>query len=309
MRLILDPDLFEFSGGSDMEEAEYLTMLEDTVTFAKEQFQEPFLDSYDGAPYCCYIGPPYANAVIFQGLFSEANYAQIVSDILSLMDGRDWIDVSGEKPAQCGALSLDANSILSRPFLQYLAWLVPNQNHGDIPSLLLLGHANRTQFPKVTVTAETGSRTLETLYCPATDCHHVVAAFLGAPLNHDDMFPRRDACRALNDAFKAEPRGNPNYNLALFIRYAEEAAQRNGYSKHKALTQKNTSQNHKRIVFGHPQGDYYLSADLESGGFEVFDAHTKVTCRQGRSYKHLGEYNYCGELTDDPDTNGHPLFV
>ena len=70
---------------------------------------------------------------------------------------------------------------------------------------------------------------------------------------------------------------------ALFEKVGTAVAKYNEYQKDRYLSKLNTTCNKRRIVFKKIKGKkFYLSLDLESGGFEVFD----------NRYKHLGQFNF-----------------
>lgn len=87
--------------------------------------------------------------------------------------------------------------------------------------------------------------------------------------------------------------------IALYIEIGTLVAEYNCYTKDTTLSKKNSTDKKIRIVFKKNIGkEYYLSLDVESGGFEVFD-HNLI---------HLGQYNFNGERVKPATPKTHKLL-
>ena len=92
---------------------------------------------------------------------------------------------------------------------------------------------------------------------------------------------------------------NESEKQALFEKMGPVVAMYNLYEKNNNLSQLNTTSRAKRIVFEKTLGEkYYLSQDLESGGFEVFD----------KNYRHLGQYDFSGKQVKKAEPRNHKLL-
>lgn len=88
-------------------------------------------------------------------------------------------------------------------------------------------------------------------------------------------------------------------DISVFWRITKEVALRNMYSYDQNVTSKNNSDNHKRKIYTYNK-KYYISADFESGCFELCDYRGK----------HKGEISYIGEKLSPPDkTGGHDIKI
>jgi hypothetical protein len=96
------------------------------------------------------------------------------------------------------------------------------------------------------------------------------------------------------DLFKKKRDSTKSYHerLAVIIDYGTKVAERNLYRRDTKVSELNSTEEKKRIVFGAGTGKErtYLSIDLETGGFEVCNYLGK----------HIGEYFY-----DGTQTSGH----
>lgn len=119
--------------------------------------------------------------------------------------------------------------------------------------------------------------------------------------DENKIFPRYKFCQEYNNYVINIIHNNltQSEKIAIFEKIGTLVAIYNGYVKDLNLTKKNNRKNMKRIVFRKMQGKkFYLSLDLESGGFEVFDA----------GFKHLGQYNFSGSKIKDASPLDHKLI-
>ena len=90
-----------------------------------------------------------------------------------------------------------------------------------------------------------------------------------------------------------------NDNIVVFWQITKEIALRNRYSYDQNVTSKNNSDNHKRKIYTYNK-NHYISADFESGCFELCDHRGK----------HQGEISYTGnELSPRDKNGGHDILV
>jgi len=88
-------------------------------------------------------------------------------------------------------------------------------------------------------------------------------------------------------------------DISVFWRITKEVALRNMYSYDQNVTSKNNSDNHKRKIYTYNK-KHYISADFESGCFELCD----------HKGKHKGEISYIGVKLSPPDKTGcHDINV
>lgn len=129
----------------------------------------------------------------------------------------------------------------------------------------------------------------------------VLLPYLKDDINCDEIFPRAKFCSKYNecviktiDAFSMDQSGKN----AIFESVGATVAAYNMYTKNTHLSKLNTSRNKKRIVYEKKTGKkYYLSLDLESGGFEVFDD----------GYRHLGQFSFACNKVKPEDPKNHKL--
>ena len=92
---------------------------------------------------------------------------------------------------------------------------------------------------------------------------------------------------------------NQSEKIALFEKIGDTVAKYNFYERNKGLSNKNSTSYKKRIVYTRIQNkDFYLSLDLESGGFEVFD----------KKYIHQGQYNFDHKKVKRAEPKTHKLL-
>jgi len=130
----------------------------------------------------------------------------------------------------------------------------------------------------------------------------VLLAHLKPVSNNNEIFPRADFCSNYNcymkNKIKHDRMCQPE-KIALFEQIAEVVAIYNGYKRDRRLTELNSTPQKKRTVYKKEAGKlFYLSIDVESGGFEVFDYR----------FCHLGQYDFSGNRVKPPSPATHKLI-
>ena len=129
----------------------------------------------------------------------------------------------------------------------------------------------------------------------------ILLPYLKCVDNWDSIFPRASFCSKYNqyvlDMIKSQGMGERE-KQALFEDVGAIVAIYNMYSKNNRLSRINTTGAKKRIVYEKKKGKkYYLSLDLESGGYEVFD----------HAYRHLGQFSFSCQKVKPAEPSTHFL--
>lgn len=130
---------------------------------------------------------------------------------------------------------------------------------------------------------------------------NVLSPYLKSNHDTDAIFPKADFCGKYNEyvqRIKSIQSMDQYSKNALFETIGDLVAFYNDYEKDNRLSKLNTTKDKKRIVFSKRNGrKYYLSLDLESGGFEVFD----------RTFAHQGQFDFSGEQVKPASPRDHIL--
>ena len=300
-KLVFDPGLFEISEKLSREDQiEHFNFLKDSITFAVN-YLDVVLDMYNGAPYRYYFDPPstYLNPPITRSLIIKNEFSQISKDLLRMI--RNGQDVSlSSKAVCCDDMVLDSNSITTVPFLAYVYSLFSNSQQGN-SYLLLLSKANAPCAPTLTFQSDNSSFTMTAVSNPSIDCNGVIFKYLKACANANEMFPQKDACLALNQAFQdvvSSSQLSIPEKKTFYKKFGREVASRNYYQKQPEISRRNP----QYMVFVHAQRKYYLSVDCEHGAIEIFSCN-------GQHPIHLGEYDFSCNFQKHADPTTHNLDV
>ena len=179
-------------------------------------------------------------------------------------------------------------------FRSYLSYL----NGRD--AVLFIGEDNFSVPRPIEVHAESIFEIITSTYIDL-ELSNVLLPYLKDVGDCDAIFPRAAFCSKYNDHVlqKIQQQNlNQSDKNALFENVGKVVATYNMYTKNTRLSTINSTRNKRRIVYEKCQGKkYYLSLDLESGGFEVFD----------RQYRHLGQFSFSGIKNKPADPIHHIL--
>lgn len=141
---------------------------------------------------------------------------------------------------------------------------------------------------------------VDTSHVATVETADVLLKYFRDNLNTDEMFPMQSFCAVYNDYVKAQSTSmRQAEKIALFEKIGDVVAKYNFYIKEQRLSSLNTTKYKKRIVYKKGKSKvWYLSLDLESGGFEAFD----------KNYIHLGQYNFSCERVKKPEPHRHKLI-
>lgn len=205
------------------------------------------------------------------------------------------INLSDESYAFPNDFFLTTNDELNKYFSNLLGYILANdiscllclsiKNHrSKIQSnkqLFIVKHISGEVDSKITEMIQNGSYLLPELAIP--DLHN--------PIPFSELC---DYFLELQNEMKKE-----NDDLSVFWKITREVALRNRYELDTIVTNKNNSKNHKRKIYTYNK-THYISADFESGCFELCD-------RRG---KHQGEISYTGTpLSPRDETGSHDINV
>lgn len=300
-KLVLDPGLFEVSKElSKEDQIEHFNFLKNSITFAVN-YLDASIDTYNGAPYHHYYNAPsiYQQPPITKSLTVKNRFSEIRKDLQRMMRaGRDVI--LSDKVVACDSLRLDAESITSAPFLAYIYYLLfDNKEYNRC--LLLLSKANADCTPKVSFKFGNNLFDITAVSNPAIDCSGLIFEFLKVSADPNNMFPQKNTCMALNQAFQAiisSSRLSVPEKKRFYKEFGKEVASRNYYQNQPDISRKNPQYN----VYIHANRKYYLSIDCEHGAIEIFSCN-------GQHPIHLGEYDFSCNYQKEPDPTTHKLIV
>lgn len=300
-KLVFDPGLFEVSEGlSKEDQIEHFNFLKNSIAFAVK-YLDVVIDMYNGAPYCYYYNPPCTCKLppITKSLTVKNKFSEIRKDLQRMIRGGQEIILS-DKVVTSDSLLLDSESITTSPFLAYVYSLMFN-NRQEERCLLLLSKANADCAPRVTFQSESNSFDITAISDPAIDCNGVIFEFFKACADSNDMFPQKDTCTALNQAFQdviSSSQWNVLEKKGVYKKFGNEVASRNYYQNHPEISRKNSQYK----VYVHAQERYYLSIDCEHGAIEIFSCN-------GQHPLHLGEYDFSCNYQKKADPTTHKLTI
>lgn len=231
---------------------------------------------YKKAPYDGYKMeiPNYSNNFMLNNLTAVNVYGTIQKMLLD-----DYIDLEGISPAiPPETFSLPTGEI-SKAFCSYLNYI------SEKDALLFIGKKNFNVPRPIEFCSEEPFKMNTSTYV-SIELTDLLLPYLNDKYDQKAIFLRADFCSKYNDYVqdKIECEGLPQREkIALFKKIGAAVAKYNGYEKDRRLTALNSTPKKIRIVYKKNSGKiFYLSFDVESGGFEVFD----------HSFKHLGQYNF-----------------
>lgn len=183
---------------------------------------------------------------------------------------------------------------ISNAFRSYLGYL----NGRD--AVLFIGEDNFSVPRPIEVHAESIFNIITSTYIHL-ELSSILLPYLKDANDCNAIFPREDFCSKYNDYVLQtikEQHFDQSAKNAIFENIGGIVATYNLYTKNNRLSKLNSTNNKRRIVYEKNVGrKYYLSLDLESGGFEVFD----------RRYTHLGQFSFSGIQDKPADPVNHIL--
>lgn len=210
------------------------------------------------------------------------------------MLARDYVELDAVAPAKLPSSFHIGTDPLSIAFCCYLSYL------RDADAVLFVGEDNFSVPRPIEIIAEKLFNINTSTYI-RIELSDVLLPYLRGVDEQDDIFPRAEFCGDYNSFVLQrikEQRMNQDEKNALFERVGSVVARYNLYEKNKHLSQLNSTKEIRRIVYEKTVGKkYYLSLDLESGGFEVFD----------RRFRHLGQFSFSCNKVKPSEPNDHVL--
>lgn len=288
-KLMLSPCLLVIENSADdYTQMQHFSNLSVVIDFITKYLQDSAeFDYYENAPYENYqISPPdYGKGSVLNGL--ACTLFQKVQKMLS----GNFVDLKIDESA-----SLISNYALpahpyTQTYLRYASYVLTRGFKG----LIFLGMDNYDLVPSVRFI----NGNIDAIGNLETDIYSSLNSLL--PFDDDPIFPRSHVCKNANHVVRNKSKGlTSQEKRALYIKYGTIVAERNLYKYDSRLSLLNTKrQRNERKVFTQESGNYYLSIDFESGGFELFDKHLV----------HLGQYNFSCQKVKDNSPSDHKLFV
>ena len=251
------------------------------------------LQDYTHSPYSSYrMLIPY-----YEGNFTLNQYiATHIYACIRKMMVNEYVDLEGIGQAELPAGFYEEQTEIEEKFSAFLNYLKTKD------SVVFVGKRNFGYSNGLAIRAEGKTFTLKVSTYAGIEKTDVLIPYLKQPEDINAIFSRESFCREYNAYIRCEieEQGmNESEKQALFEKMGPVVAMYNLYEKNNNLSQLNTTSRAKRIVFEKTLGEkYYLSQDLESGGFEVFD----------KNYRHLGQYDFSGKQVKKAEPRNHKLL-
>ncbi|URN84831.1 hypothetical protein [Acetobacterium wieringae] len=246
---------------------------------------------YRKAPYDGYKMeiPNYKNYATLNNLVTINIFATIQKMLVN-----EYIDLEEYTPAflpEEFCMPATDSSVAFRCYLNYLI---------GKDAVLFIGDKN-FQIPRPVQISSDRLTTIKTSTFVEIEISNLLLPYLKNDLDNDCIFPRKEFCANYNTYVKTrikDEKLSVDEQKALFIDIGNIVATYNGYVKDKRLNKSNKSSDKLRYIYKKEFGRvFYLSIDVESGGFEVFD----------HKFEHLGQYNFSCELSKSAEPLHHTL--
>lgn len=290
---ILSPCLFDNKNLKEYEAQQlHAIRLSELLNHIRKHFNFE-IEEYRKAPYSgyCMKIPKYGNFILDNYIMTN-----VFAVIQKMIKKDKYINLEDVEPVECiTPMELTSNEH-TEAFLCYL-----NYAKSIKDKVLFIGEENmrhevpfsfkeKTKFD-VSVSKEV-----------IIELSSILLPYMKDDYDWNSIFPRKEACLKYNkhvmEKISRDNLGQPE-KISLFHRIGEIVALYNGYKRDERLCRINSSSEKKRTVFKKIRGKtFYLSIDIESGGFEVFDS----------SYKHLGQYNFSCDKSKEAEPIGHKLY-
>lgn len=290
---ILSPCLFCVDELDDfIKKQEHAILLGNLLERLKNYFDFE-IEEYMKAPYSgyCMNIPKYNHYVLDNYIMTN-----VFSRIQNMIRKDKYIDLEKINPAECITPMQLKEDDYSKAFFCYL-----NYSDEQRRRVLFVGTKNGSFDSPFCFKADTDFEILTSKEF-SIELSTILVDFLNNIVDNDSIFPQKDACIKYNEYLQEKLKSGLNISerIALFDGVGKIVAAYNGYEKDDRLSKINSTANIKRTVFVNRIGKkYYLSTDIESGGFEVFD----------EKRRHLGQFDYKGDQVKLPESLNHNLIV
>ncbi len=285
MKILLDPLLFWFPNDSNKENN--LAYLNKVTLIIEKYFDIKYISSK------CFINALYK---LNKEPFTTTSKAQndmrslIIKRLMSNLDYPNNLPILDcELFDLTGDFNVTINDELNKHFAQVVNYLLSS----NASCLLMLSPSNFNSklkskhqlFVVKNISGEIDSKITELI-----SNNHFLKDKLEIPTLANPL-PFSDLCDGFyslqKDMCKKED------SIVVFWKITREVALRNKYSYDQNVTSKNNSDNRKRKIYTYNK-NHYISADFESGCFELCDHRGK----------HQGEISYTGDELSSRDKNG-----
>lgn len=284
---VLSPCVLETRGKDEFQHfAQLSEFIQNLYSFTDLKFQIYKKAPYDGYKMEIPIYRQYSNLNNLVTVTIYGTIQKMLSD--------EYIDLDNVPAATLPGsfrIGSDPISIAFRSYLNYLS---------GCDALLFIGEDNCAVPRPIEVQGET-------TYCINTSTYlflelsNILLPYLKNVDDVDAIFPRALFCSKYNDYVLQTISDNHLDQAgknAIFESIGGVVAGYNLYTKNNRLSRMNSTNDRRRIVYEKSIGKkYFLSLDLESGGFEVFD----------RRYQHLGQFSFSGDQDKPADPRNHKL--
>ncbi|CAG7644650.1 hypothetical protein PAESOLCIP111_04758 [Paenibacillus solanacearum] len=289
---ILSPCLLKAEKEDSQKELEHYKKLEDLIRILF-QFTKLKFEYYRRAPYEGYKMdiPNYQHNLTLNNLVTVNIYS-----VIQKMMIRDYVvDLDGIPPATKVTDFKLPDGDMTEAFLSYI-----NFSKNKKP-LLFIGEEN-FNIPRPIHFSEEDNFEIDASTLATIELSNILSTCLNDKLDVEDIFPRKFLCSKYNDYVKKKietDKLDSNGSIALFQQLGALVAEYNCYEKDNYLSKKNSTKDKLRTVYKKTIGkESYLSFDVESGGFEVFN----------HNFEHLGQYNFNCQLVKPPSPHTHRLY-
>jgi len=206
----------------------------------------------------------------------------------------DYLELDDFSPAELPAAFLIGTDPLSDAFRSYLSYLEGKD------AVLFVGEDNFS-IPRPIEIHTDKTFHMNTSTYVWLELSDVLLPYLKVVDDCDTIFPRASFCSEYNGYVQKTIKDghlNQAEKNSLYEKVGGVVAAYNLYSKNNHLSRLNSTTGKRRIVYEKSIGKrYYLSLDLESGGFEVFN----------RSFHHLGQFSFSCNQVKPPEPQNHIL--
>lgn len=231
----------------------------------------------------------------YHNLFLNNLVATNIYAVIQKMLIPEYVDLEGISPVKPPINFLLPENDLSDAFCSYINYLCGKD------ALLFISEDNFNLTRPIEFYLENTIKINTSTYINI-ELTDILLSYLKITTNNDQIFPRADFCSDYNNyvmnRVNNERMTQPE-KIALFEKIGAIVATYNEYKKDQRLTTLNSTKKKLRTVYKKEFGKvFYLSIDVESGGFEVFD------CR----FVHLGQYNFCCNLVKPASPITHILY-
>lgn len=291
-KVVLSPCLFELMSDNEPEivELEHYNHIMELLNYLMKLNVE--FDLYEDAPYYPDASkrPP-----ITRYHYHNISCSQLYAKIQKKISYENYVELSEYEAAEIiTEYTFPEKSETKESFLRYITFLVQSSDS----YLLFIGQANMSKPRPMIFSWSTGEKTeCVPIFKPETDLSGQLHSVFP---QKSSLFPCSDYCTELDQEFLRNREIGDR--ISTIKEYGAEAATRNGYVYDHYLSVLNSKKQHNsRIVYRRLIGnkESYLSLDLESGGFEVFD-HNAV---------HLGQFSFAGKRDKPPSPQTHKLYL